>query len=64
MLIVPCYKRVKDMEYNEAEEVPVESGDGDDWVSTHNDGEKGKGFIHNLFPYYLFIYLFIYLSIK
>ena len=52
------------MEYNEAEEVPVESGDGDDWVSTHNDGEKGKGFIHNLFPYYLFIYLFIYLSIK
>ena len=34
---VPCYKRVKEMEYTEPE-VNVDMGDGgDDWVATHND---------------------------
>lgn len=38
---VPCYKRVKEMEYNDTEQNVDVGGEGDDWVATHNDkGEK------------------------
>jgi len=35
---VPCYKRVKEMEYTEPETIVGAGGDdGDDWVATHNE---------------------------
>jgi len=38
---VPCYKRVKEMEYNEVES-NVASGDGDDWVATHDENQGDR----------------------
>ena len=43
---VPCYKRVKEMEYTEPETIVGAGGDdGDDWVATHNE-TGGTGFLH------------------